>query len=36
MSTWKSTGIFNSTNMITVKNASRELPDIKADDDVYV
>ena len=38
-SVWKSTGIFNyisNTNMIAVKNASGELPDIKADDDVYV
>ena len=37
---WKSTGIFDyisSTNMIAVKNASGELPDINADDDdVYV
>ena len=35
----KSTGIFyyiSNTNMIAVKNASRELPDIKADDDLYV
>ena len=35
----KSTGIFDyisSTNMIAVKNASGELPDINADDNVYV
>ena len=40
ISKWKSTGIFDyisSTNMIAVKNASGELPDINAnDDDVYV
>ena len=33
ISIWKSTGIFNyisNTNMIAVKNASGELPDIKA------
>ena len=39
ISIWKSTGIFNyisNTNIIAVKNASEELPDIKADDDVYV
>ena len=39
VSKWKSTGIFNyvsDTNMIAVKNASGELPDIKAHDDLYV
>ena len=39
ISKWKSAGIFDyisNTNMIAVKNASGELPDIKADDDVYV
>ena len=39
MSIWKSTGIFNyisNTNMIAVKNTSGKLPDIKADDDVFV
>ena len=40
ISKWKSTGIFDyisSTNMIAVKNASGELPDINANnDDVYV
>ena len=39
ISKWKSTGIFDyisSTNMIAVKNASGELPNINADDDVYV
>ena len=39
VSIWKSRGIFNyiiNTSMIAVKNASGELPDIKADDDVYV
>ena len=39
ISKWKSTGIFDyisNTNMIAVKNASGELPDIKADDDVHV
>ena len=39
ISKWKSTGIFDyisSTNMIAVKIASGELPDINADDDVYV
>ena len=39
LSKWKSTGTFNyvnDTNMITVKNASGELPDIKAYGDLYV
>ena len=40
ISKWRSTGIFNyvrSTDMITVKNSSGELPDINANnDDVYV
>ena len=40
ISKWRSTGIFDyisSTNMIAVKNASGELPDINANnDDVYV
>ena len=39
ISKWKSTGTFNyvnDTNMSAVKNASGELPDIKADDDLYV
>ena len=39
ISKWKLTGIFDyisNANMIVVKNASGELPDIKADDDVYV
>ena len=40
ISTWRSTGIFDyisSTNMIAVKNASGELPDINVNnDDVYV
>ena len=38
-SKWKSAGIFDyisNTNMIAVKNASGELPNIKADDGVYV
>ena len=39
ISKWKSTGIFDyisGTDMIAVKNASGELPDIDANDDVYV
>ena len=39
ISKWKSAGIFDyisSTNTIAVKNASGELPDINAGDDVYV
>ena len=39
ISKWRSTGIFDyisNTNMIAVKNTSGELPDINADDDVYV
>ena len=39
ISKWKSTGIsdyISSTNMMAVKNASGELPDINAGDDVYV
>ena len=39
ISKWKSTGIFDyisNTNMIAAKNASGELPDIIADDDVYI
>ena len=40
ISKWRSTGIFDyisSTNMIAVKNASGELPDINANnDDIYV
>ena len=36
ISTWKSTGIFSSTNMISVKNASGDLPKLKVYDDLYV
>ena len=36
ISTWKSTGIFSSTNMIPVKKASRDLPKLKVVDDLYV
>ena len=35
ISTWKSTGSF-SNNMIAVKNASRDLPELKIFDDYYV
>ena len=36
---WKSTGIFNNfsySNMIAVKNASGDLPDLKGDGNIYV
>ena len=36
---WKSTGIFNNfsdSNIIAVKNASRDLPDLKGDGNMYV
>ena len=36
ISTWKSTGIFSSTNMIAVKNATGDLPKLKVYDDLYV
>ena len=39
ISKWKSTGTFNyviGTNMIAVKNASGELPEIRAYDELYV
>ena len=39
VSTWKSTGIFsniNDSNMIAVKNVCGDLPELKADDGLYV
>ena len=39
LSAWKPTGIFNyisDSNMIAVKNASGDLPDLKSDDNIYV
>ena len=36
ISTWKSTGIFSRNNMIAVKNASGDLPELKVHDDYYV
>ena len=36
ISTWKSTGIFSSTNMIAVKNATGDLPKLKVYDDLVV
>ena len=39
ISTWKSTGIFNyfsDSNMNAVGDASRDLPDLKNDDEIYV